>query len=258
MLKSIYALVFTSSLAFAQTMPTAAIYSGCTVPMTVALTFDDGPWIYQNVISEMLDSKGAKGTFFMNGYNYECIYGQRPVERLLETFKNGHQICSHTWDHRDLSTLNATEIRDEADKMDAALFKILGVNTTFFRPPYGSYNNLVREALSDKTFILWDFDSGDSVGKTPQQSMDLYDAAISNNVTNLLALNHEPYKTTAYDVLPYALDKLQAAGYKITTVAECLDLEPYVLPIGQPGVCDETWFCPEEGQSWHCPMAQDM
>ncbi|KAF7375302.1 Carbohydrate esterase family 4 protein [Mycena sanguinolenta] len=174
MLKSIYTLVLASSLSVAQNMPKAAVYSGCTAPKTVALTFDDGPWIYQNVISDMLDSKGAKGTFFMNGNNYECIYGHPPVERLLKTFNSGHQICSHTWDHRDLVTLNATQIRAEADKMDskeistftetfldfyvAALFKILGVNTTFFRPPYGSYNDLVREVLSEKTFILWDLE----------------------------------------------------------------------------------------------------
>ncbi|KAJ7213813.1 hypothetical protein B0H12DRAFT_1224770 [Mycena haematopus] len=254
MLKLVYTLVIflAPSLSLAQSTPKAAIYSGCTVPNTVALTFVSGLqcWFFltdglSNVISNMLDSKGAKGTFFMNGYNYECIYGHPPVQRLLQTFNSGHQICSHTWDHPDLTDLNATQIKDESDKMDTALFKILGINTTFLRPPYGSYNNLVREVLSDKMFILWDFEraiihsnSGDSVGATPQQSMDAYDAAIGTNFTTLLALNHETINTTAYNVLPYAIDQLQAAGYKLTTVAECLGMEPYILPLGQPGVRD--------------------
>ncbi|KAF8206978.1 hypothetical protein K438DRAFT_1713788 [Mycena galopus ATCC 62051] len=247
MFKTVYTLVFilTTTLPLAQSTPKAAVYSGCTVPNTVALTFDDGPWIYQNVISDLLDSKGAKGTFFMNGYNYECIYGTKPAARLQKTYLNGHQICSHTWDHPDLTSLTATEIRNETDKMDTAFFKILGMNTTFLRPPYGSYNDTVRTTLADKTFILWDFDSGDSVGATPQQSMDAYDAAIANNFTTLLALNHEPINTTAHIVLPYVIDQLQAAGYNLTTVADCLGLPPYTS-VGPLGVRDETWFCPEE------------
>ena len=33
--------------------------------------------------------------------------------------------------------------------------------------------------------------------------------------------------STAYDVLPYAIDRLQSAGYQLVTVAECLGMEPY-------------------------------
>lgn len=31
-----------------------------------------------------------------------------------------------------------------------------------------------------------------------------------------------------YDVLPYAIKSLQAAGYDLVTVAECLGIEPYI------------------------------
>ena len=43
----------------------------------------------------------------------------------------------------------------------------------------------------------------------------------------MLALNHEPYSTTAHQVLPYAINLLQSKGYKLVTVAECLGLPAY-------------------------------
>ncbi|KAK7032729.1 carbohydrate esterase family 4 protein [Favolaschia claudopus] len=225
----------------------ARVYSGCTEPNKVALTFDDGPYIYENVISDYLDSKGVKATFFVNGYNYECIYGTKVAARLQKTYRSGHQICSHTWDHADLTGLSEAQIVDELNKIDVALFKILGINTTFVRPPYGSYDDLVRQVAYKlgKILITWDFDSGDSVGATVQQSEDDYDENIGEHVNNLLALNHETKKNTAEQLVPYVVEKFQAAGYELVTVAECLGLEPYTY-VGPLGVRDKTWFCEEE------------
>ncbi|KAJ7932143.1 glycoside hydrolase/deacetylase [Mycena leptocephala] len=227
--------------------PKAVVYSGCTVRNTVALTFDDGPYKYMADIGDLLKNKGAKGTFFVNGYNYDCIYSPKVAARLQYVYSSGHQICSHTWSHPDLTDLNATEIEDELTKVDTALYKILGVNTTFVRPPYGSYNNLARQVayLLNKFFILWDFDSGDSVGATLQQSETSYDQVINSSVSTLLALNHETEKTTAQGLVAYAVDKLQAAGYKLVTVAECLGLPPYSY-VGRLGQRDPSWFCPED------------
>ncbi|KAJ6577580.1 carbohydrate esterase family 4 protein [Mycena capillaripes] len=224
--------------------PKAVVYSGCTIPNTVALTFDDGPYIYGDIISQTLTSKGAKGTFFVNGYNYNCIYSRKVAARLQDVYNSGHQICSHTWSHPDLTKLNATQIAAELEKIDTALFKILGIKTNFVRPPYGSYNNLARQVASqmNKSFILWDFDSGDSVGATLQQSEAAYKQAMGN-IT--IALNHETEKTTAMSLVEFAIDKFQEAGYKLVTAAECLGLDPYTF-IGPPQQRDDTWFCPEK------------
>ena len=42
-----------------------------------------------------------------------------------------------------------------------------------------------------------------------------------------------------YEVLPYAVEVLQNAGYNLVTVAECLGLQPYlsVGPPSPPDVC---------------------
>ncbi|KAG6917727.1 hypothetical protein DXG01_001378 [Tephrocybe rancida] len=82
-----------------------------------------------------------------------------------------------------------------------ALKKILGVVPAFARPPYGEYNDLFRQVAQERgqRLVNWDFDiqlnfptsSGDSVGKTPAESNQLYDDVVEEHPDTLLALNHE-------------------------------------------------------------------
>ncbi|KAJ6483785.1 carbohydrate esterase family 4 protein [Mycena vitilis] len=212
----------------------ATVYDRCVTSNTIALTFDDGPYIYENKISDFLTQSGAKGTFFVNGNNYDCIYDEDVVPLLRYTFEAGHQICSHTWSHPDLATLSATK---------TALLKVLGITTKYLRPPYGSYNKRVRQVASsyNKSLVVWDFDSGDSVNKTWQESEALYDDTIVKQPANLLPLNHETEENTALILVPWLIEKLQGAGYKLVTLAECLGEEPYVSK-GTYGVRDASLF----------------
>jgi len=222
----------------------AQVVYSCTVPNTAALTFDDGPWVYLYDVSKALVAAGAKGTFFFNGNNYQCIYDDDEVKRVKYAYDNGHQLGSHTWGHLDLTTLTWDQIHDEMWRVEQALQKIVGVTPAFMRPPYGNYNDLVREAslIRGQTLAIWDFDSEDSVGATPAQSEGLYDGLVSSRPSTVLALNHETYERTAHEVLPYAIQKLQAAGYNLVTLAECLGMEPY-QSVGSPVAKDDTWHC---------------
>jgi len=42
----------------------AQVYYSCNNPNEVALTFDDGPYIYEQTVVDTLNAAGAKGTFF--------------------------------------------------------------------------------------------------------------------------------------------------------------------------------------------------
>ncbi|KAK0214299.1 carbohydrate esterase family 4 protein [Armillaria fumosa] len=213
---------------------TAGVITSCTVPNTVALTFDDGPYIYSQNIVDLLDAKGAKGTFFVNGNNYGCIYGDTERAAIQNAYSKGHQVASHTWRHLDLATLTGDALDREFTLTDTALEKILGVKVAFMRPPYGSYN--------PASVIIWDFDSGDSVGETAANSEKDYGTLVAKHPSSILTLNHETVETTSTTVLPHALDDLIGAGYKLVTVAECLGLPAY-LSIGAPSVQDATWTC---------------
>ncbi|KAJ7787723.1 carbohydrate esterase family 4 protein [Mycena olivaceomarginata] len=223
----------------------ATVYSSCKVKGDVALTFDDGPWVYLNQISDTLKLPGAVGTFFFNGNNYGCIYDAEDQKRVEYAYAQGHMIGSHTSAHKDLKTLTYDQIHDEMWRVSVeALQRIIGVTPAFMRPPYGNYNNLVRQVAStrNQSLVIWDFDSGDSVGASVAESETRYNEVVSKHPETLLALNHETYNTTAHQVLPYAISKLQGAGYRLVSLATCLSLPAY-HSIGTPATPDSTWKC---------------
>ncbi|KZT39821.1 carbohydrate esterase family 4 protein [Sistotremastrum suecicum HHB10207 ss-3] len=199
----------------------AAVYTSCTKANAVALTFDDGVYQWHKNVSDLLDSYGAKGTFFVNGKNWACIYDEPYTTYLIESYEAGHQIASHTWSHPHLRVMPA-----------------------FQRPPYGEYSTDVQDIAGgmDQSLVTWDFDSGDSDGDSASQSNSLYDGIVKQHPPNLLTLNHETYESTVTQVLPHALEVLTQAGYDLVTVAECLEMDPY-LSIDSPGTRDDSWKC---------------
>jgi len=222
----------------------ATVYSSCKTPNTVALTFDDGPYIYLNDVVNQLDAAGVKGTFFFNGNNYDCIYNSDARARVKYAYDHGHMIGSHTWSHKDLTTLSWDQIHDEMWRVEQAVQRITGAYVAFMRPPYGSYNQQVLDAsgIRGQGVVIWDFDSQDSVGASPDQSKTYYDNLANQHPSTILALNHETIETTVHQVLPYAIQRLKSAGYNLVTVAECLGMPAY-QSVGAPGTPDGSWVC---------------
>jgi len=234
----------TAAFSYPTKRQSGGVVTSCTVPNTVALTFDDGPYIYSQNIVDILDAKGVKGTFFVNGNNYGCIYDDMEITALQNAYSKGHQIGSHTWAHKDLATLTADQVESEFTLTDTALEKILGIKVAFMRPPYGSYNDDVLQvaAAHNQTAIIWDFDSGDSVGESAANSEKDYDTLVAKHPSTILTLNHETIQTTSTTVLPHALDVLLGANYSLVTVAECMGQSPY-LSVATPSAQDSSWTC---------------
>ncbi|GLB45766.1 putative carbohydrate esterase family 4 protein [Lyophyllum shimeji] len=222
----------------------AQLISHCTVNNTVALTFDDGPYLYLENITDILSAANVTGTFFFNGNNYDCIYNPDEMQRVQYAYDHGHQVASHTWSHKNLAKMNRSRISSEMAGVELALQRIVGVVPAFTRPPYGDYNELVQRIAykRNQTLVLWDFDSGDSMGATAAESKSSYAKLIATHPSTILALNHEVYKTTVDQILPFAISKLQAAGYNLVSLAECLNMPAYNSQ-GTRGTPDPTWHC---------------
>jgi len=222
----------------------ATVYGSCTKPNVVAMTFDDGPYIYLQSISDQLTAAGAKGTFFFNGNNYDCIYSADSIARVKYAYNAGHQVSQHTWSHADLTTLSTPQIQDAMYRMEEAFSRIIGVRPAFMRPPYGNYNDNVRtiSGARGQNLALWDWDTGDADGNTTAQSEAVYQDAVNAKVSNMLVLNHETEQTTANTLVPFAIKLLQSHGYQLVTMAECLGLEPYQA-IGVPQQQTSAWTC---------------
>ncbi|KAG9091926.1 Carbohydrate esterase 4 protein, partial [Ceratobasidium sp. 392] len=207
----------------------ASVVTKCTQPKTVALTFDDGPYVNTKKLGDLLNKNGAKGTWFVNGNNYGCIYDSSNAASVKYVYDQGHQIASHTWSHAHLASLSGSALKAEFTKTNTAIKKITGADPAFMRPPYGEYDNEVREVAGSlgQKVVIWDFDSGDSAGKSASQSKNDYKNWIAKNPNSVLTLNHETYATTVNDVIPYAIAQFKAKGYKMVTVAQCLGQSPY-------------------------------
>lgn len=221
------------------------IYS-CTQPNMVALTFDDGPYIWGSEVSDILTQHNATGTFFYNGNNWDCIYDSNIIATVQHVYNAGHMIASHTWSHPDLTTLTWDQIHNEMWLIEQAILRITGAYPAFFRPPYGSFNDLVLQAayVRGQQVVIWDFDSGDSVGASEQQQMANYDSTIASHPSNILALNHETYDSTVHQTLPYAIQQLQAAGYQLVSLDVCLGGEQRYQYVTAPQQFDpSTWHC---------------
>jgi hypothetical protein len=68
----------------------------CNNPGTVAITFDDGPYIYTEGVMKMFEERGAHATFFITGNNI----GKGAIDEnwagvIKKMYDNGHQVASH-------------------------------------------------------------------------------------------------------------------------------------------------------------------
>lgn len=84
-----------SSTTTTSAIPTGAIIDHCTVPGTVALTFDDGPFIYTNALLDILHENDAQATFFLLGRGLGDIYANQ--DTVLRIMREGHQVGAHTY-----------------------------------------------------------------------------------------------------------------------------------------------------------------
>lgn len=188
-----------------QVLPTDDIDCG-EVPC-VALTFDDGPSNYTPQLLDILKENEAKATFFVLGKSAKIQ--QNTIQRI---HAEGHQIGNHSWDHKDLKKLSRSGIEHQIFDTNKVIKDITGVEPTILRPPYGSYNDLVK-STAKLPIILWDLDPldwKDRNSKTVAERM-------SKGKPNGILLAHDIHKSTV-DAMPTVIKNLKAKGYHLVTI----------------------------------------
>ena len=114
----------------------------CRVPGTVAITYDDGPYLYTASVLDQFKRYNAKATFFVTGVNLGKGQIDDPNTAwpglLRRMIADGHQVASHTWSHQDLSKITSAQRRDQMIKNEMAISNVIGKFPTYMRPPYSS------------------------------------------------------------------------------------------------------------------------
>jgi len=190
----------------------------------VALTFDDGPSAATTPrLLDILATNGVKATFFVLG-----TMAQRSPDILRREVAEGHEVGSHTPYHNQLTNLSFAQVRAEAVEMDRIFTNILGTVPPFTRPPYGSYNATVGQALG-QPMILWSVD--------PRDWADRNAAVVCTRVVNAtvdgsIVLVHDIHATTV-DAVPCIINELKARGFEFLTVSELAAARGVPLVNGQ-------------------------
>jgi peptidoglycan/xylan/chitin deacetylase (PgdA/CDA1 family) len=123
----------------------------------VLLTFDDGPHneTVLTSILDTLDKHKAKAIFFVNGYRVK----QNP-ELLKLIYERGQAVGNHSWDHIDLKKETKAVIEKQIGDVQKDVDALIGKKPLFFRPPYGSGGDLVKETAKNHGMLFMTWSNG--------------------------------------------------------------------------------------------------
>ncbi|MDR4947309.1 polysaccharide deacetylase family protein [Neobacillus cucumis] len=198
-------------------------YVGDTTEKKIALTFDDGPdSIYTPQILDILLEKGVHATFFVLGQQVKLF-----PELTKRIVNEGHLIANHTWSHPELPKLTTSQVVQEVESTRSEIAKVTGINSFFFRPPYGSYTAGDIRVLSEHGYrsILWSVDTLDWSGLSAEEILAIVNRDKSPGG---IILQHDFQASNGkldgtVQALPKMIDQLRGEGYQFVTVQNLLD-----------------------------------
>jgi hypothetical protein len=211
---------------------TEDIYS-CTTPNVVALTYDDGPYIYTAQLLDTLKQYGFTATFFVTGNNLGkgSIDTTAPWPALLRRMvAEGHQIASHTWSHYSMTAIPSALRKQQMVKNERAIANVIGKYPTYMRPPYSQCDdasgcNADMQALGYHR-VYFDLDTQDTINFLPsqiQKSKDVVQTLLGrSSATNYLAIQHDLVQPSVADLSPFFFNLIKQKGWRGVTAGECL------------------------------------
>ncbi|WP_327646145.1 polysaccharide deacetylase family protein [Micromonospora zamorensis] len=196
------------------------VWSVPTGQRLVALTFDDGPapqWT--PMVLEALAEHRVPATFFLVGTQV------RRHADVIRDRLSGHEVGNHSWAHRDLAELDATEAYDDLRRSHDAIADVTGVPPRLLRPPYGHLGGAVLHAAArlDYRLVLWSLQMverefpGDPAGHARR--------IVANVRPGTIVLGHDVgarRRLVALRGLTDMINGLRSRGYTFVTVSALL------------------------------------
>ena len=176
----------------------------------VALTFDDGPGPRTSEILDQLKKYNAHATFFMLGKNVKSY-----PDAIKQMLKDGNELGNHSYDHQQLTKIDAEAIAKEVNDTNENIKNICGSPATVLRPPYGAINDTVKSSVG-MPMILWNVDTLDWKTRNTQSTID---EVMRNLKDGDIILMHDIHTQTV-DAALQLIPKLEEEGYQLVTVSE--------------------------------------
>jgi peptidoglycan/xylan/chitin deacetylase (PgdA/CDA1 family) len=184
----------------------------------LALTIDDGT--SSEVVAAfaaLAVDTGVRLTFFPNG----CYRSWEENAATLRPLVESGQVAfgNHTWSHPDLTTLGDAEVAEEIGRNRDFLRTTFGVETPFFRPPFGAHDERTDRIAADlghPTIAMWNGTLGDARVLT---GPELVGYAREWFTAQTIVVGHANHRTvtTVYGEL---LDIVRERGLRTVTLAD--------------------------------------
>lgn len=201
------------------------IWRGPTDKKVVAITFDDGPHPrFTPEILDLLDQYQAKATFFVIGKHVKLY-----PEIVKREIDSGHEIGNHTFSHINIRASSSERIWKEFQDTQEVIYKATGKKARLFRPPYGIYNNMIKNIASQAgcNVVLW---------STHQDARDWSNPGVDKIVNTVLTktrngdiiLLHDYVEgeSQTVEALKTILPQLKEKGFVFVTISELLGMPP--------------------------------
>ena len=176
----------------------------------IALTFDDGPGPRTMELLAQLEKYNAHATFFMLGQKVSSY--PDAIRKMQEI---GCELGNHSYDHPDLSKLDAAGIQSQISQTNEGIRGIAGNGATVLRPPYGAISSTLS-SNAGMPMILWNIDTLDWKTRNAQSTID---AVMKDVKDGDIILMHDIHSETI-DAALQLIPRLQAEGYQLVTVSE--------------------------------------
>ena len=194
----------------------------------IYLTFDDGPSNLTSSILDLLDRQNVKATFFVTSSvnNYPSV--------LKRAYNSGHSIALHTYTHDYGYVYSGVDnYFNDLQKIDNAVYNIIGVHSKVIRFPGGSSNTISRNYYNGIMSILtqevvnrgynyfdWNVDSNDA-GSDINNSNNIYNNVVNNlshTKSNVILMHDSSGHNATLNALEGIIEYAKANGYTFATI----------------------------------------
>ncbi len=184
----------------------------------IYLTFDAG---YENGnverILDVMQEHEVNGAFFILS---NLIHRESELVRRMA--EEGHEVCNHTSNHKNMARLDNESFARELDELAQLYLDCTGREISrFYRPPMGIFserNLRCAENMGYKT-IFWSFAYADWDNDRQPSPEQAYEKIMAHTHPGAVILLHPTSKTNA-DILGRLIEAWRAEGYRFGSLSE--------------------------------------
>lgn len=184
----------------------------------IAFTFDDGPSKYTSELIDTLELNNSSATFFMLGNRMK--YNTDIVKKV---YNSNSEIGTHTYSHKRLTSLSNDEIYNEINSSEIIFNDITGDHLKYLRPPYGSYNDHIKDL--GYNIILWNIDPKDWLTR---DSKKIYNSVLNNACDGCIVLMHDIYPETI-EAVKMLIPTLNEMNYEVVSINNLIYNKNHIL-----------------------------